>query len=173
MGAMLEDDEEEDVGLDPAFGPISAAKGDLPGVGVGGEGGSGSGVTKGGEEEEEKNKWAVMKLPETVPVSEALQLEDAGEALDVFDVDGSGTIDHWLVAADFEGRAVAVREDGRPFMSAKDEVRLKWQNQKPGMDVSGARGPPCRPRSPRASTTRCSRRRCGTPTGCRRASRAR
>ena len=30
-----------------------------------------------------------------------------------------------------EGRAVAVREDGRPFMSAKDEVRLKWQNQKP------------------------------------------
>ena len=36
-----------------------------------------------------------------------------------------------------EGRAVAVREDGRPFMSTKDEVRLKWQNQKPGMDVSG------------------------------------
>ena len=50
-----------------------------------------------------------------------------------------------------EGRAVAVREDGRPFISAKDEVRLKWQNQKPGMDVSGARGPPCRPRSPRAA----------------------
>ena len=53
MGAMLEDDEEEDVGLDPAFGPISAAKGDLPGVGVGGEGGSGSGSTKGGAGEEE------------------------------------------------------------------------------------------------------------------------
>ena len=51
-----------------------------------------------------------------------------------------------------EGRAVAEREDGRPFISAKDEVRLKWQNQKPGMDVPGARGPPCRPRSPRAST---------------------
>ena len=27
-----------------------------------------------------------------------------------------------------EGRAVAVRKDGRPFMSAKDEARLKWQN---------------------------------------------
>ena len=104
MGAMLEDDEEEDFGLDPAFGSSSAAGGDLPGVGVGGEGGSGSGGTKGGEEEEEEEEeeWAVMKLPETVPVSEALQLEDAGEALDVFDVDGSGTINHWLVAAGFK-----------------------------------------------------------------------
>jgi hypothetical protein len=34
-----------------------------------------------------------------------------------------------------EGWAVAVREDGRPLMSAKDEVRLKWQNQKPGPDT--------------------------------------
>ena len=100
---MLENDEEEDGCLDPAFGPISAAGGDLPGVGGGGEGGSGSGGTKGGEEEEEEeNKWAVMKLPEAVPVSEALRLEDAREAFDVFDVDGSGTIDHWLVAAGFE-----------------------------------------------------------------------
>ena len=49
-----------------------------------------------------------------------------------------------------EGRAVAVREDGRPFMSAKDEVRFKWQNQKPGMDVSGARGKGARGRSVRA-----------------------
>ena len=49
-----------------------------------------------------------------------------------------------------EGRAVAVREDGRPFMSAKDEVRFKWQNQKPGMDVSGARGKGARGRSLRA-----------------------
>ena len=53
MGAMLEDDKEEDGGLDPAFGPSSAAGGDLRGVGGGGEGGSGSGGTKGGEEEEE------------------------------------------------------------------------------------------------------------------------
>jgi hypothetical protein len=45
---------------------------------------------------------AVVKLPEAVPVSEALRLEDAREAFDVFDVDGSGTIDHWLVAAGFE-----------------------------------------------------------------------
>ena len=45
---------------------------------------------------------AVMKLPEAVPVSEALRLEDTREAFDVFDVDGSGTIDHWLVAAGFE-----------------------------------------------------------------------
>jgi hypothetical protein len=103
MGAMLEDDEEEDGGLDPAFGPSSAAGGDLPGVGGGGEGGSGSGGTKGGEEEEEEEEeWAVMKLPEAVPVSETLRLEDAREAFDVFDVDGSGTIDHWLVAAGFE-----------------------------------------------------------------------
>ena len=105
MGAMLEDDEEEDGGFDPAFGPSSAAGGDLPGVGGGGEGGSGSGVTKGGEEEEEEeeeDKWAVMKLPEAIPVSETLWLEDAREAFDVFDVDGSGTIDHWLVAAGFE-----------------------------------------------------------------------
>ena len=101
MGAMLEDDEEEDGGLDPAFGPSSAAGGDLPGVGGGGEGGSGSGGTKGGEEEEEE-EWAVMKLPEAVPVSEALRLEDAREAFDVFYVDGSGTVDHWLVAAGFE-----------------------------------------------------------------------
>ena len=101
MGAMLEDDEEEDGVLDPAFGPSSAAGGDLPGVGGGGEGGSGSGGTKGGEEEKEE-EWAVMKLPEAVPVSEALRLEDAREAFDVFDVDGSGTIDHWLVAAGFE-----------------------------------------------------------------------
>ena len=49
MSAMLEDDEEEDGGLDPAFWPSSAAGGDLPGVGGGGEGGSGSGGTKGGE----------------------------------------------------------------------------------------------------------------------------
>ena len=27
-----------------------------------------------------------------------------------------------------EGRSVAVREGGRPFMSAKDEMRLKWQS---------------------------------------------
>ena len=27
-----------------------------------------------------------------------------------------------------EGRAVAVREDRRPFMSTKDEMRFKWQN---------------------------------------------
>ena len=27
-----------------------------------------------------------------------------------------------------EGRAVAVREGGRPFMSTKDEMRFKWQN---------------------------------------------
>jgi len=27
-----------------------------------------------------------------------------------------------------EGMAVAVREGGRPFMSAKDEMRLKWQS---------------------------------------------
>ena len=99
---MLEDDEEEDGGLDPAFGPSSAAGGDLPGVGGGGEGGSGSGGTKGGEEEEEETERAVMELPEAVPVSETLRLEDAREAFDVFDVDGSGTIDHWLVAAGFE-----------------------------------------------------------------------
>ena len=99
MGAIVENDEEEDGGLGPAFGPSSAAGGDLPGVGVGGEGGSGSGGTKGGEEEEE-GEWAVMKLP--VPMSEALRLEDAREAFDVFDVDGSGTNGHWLVAAGFE-----------------------------------------------------------------------
>ena len=40
---------------------------------------------------------AVMKLPEAVPVSETLRLEDAREAFDVFDVDGSGTIDHPLL----------------------------------------------------------------------------
>ena len=34
-----------------------------------------------------------------------------------------------------EGWAVAVKEDGRPLMSARDEVRLKWQNQKPGPDT--------------------------------------
>ena len=100
---MLEDDEGEDGVLDPAFGPSSVSGGNLPGVGVGGEGGSGSGGTKGGEEEEEEEEeWAVMKLPEAVPVSEALRLEDAREAFDVFDVDGSGTIDHWLMAAGFE-----------------------------------------------------------------------
>ena len=49
-----------------------------------------------------------------------------------------------------EGRAVAVRENGRPLMSTKDEVRLKWQNQKPGMDVSGAHGEGARGRSARA-----------------------
>jgi len=86
--------------LDPAFGPSSAAGGVLPGVGGGGEGGSGSGGTKGGEEEEEER--AVMMMPEAVPVSEALRLEEAREAFDVFDVDGSGTVDHWLVAAGFE-----------------------------------------------------------------------
>ena len=90
MGAMLEDAEEEYGGCDPAFGPSSAAGGDLPGTGSGGEGGSGSGGTKSGEEEEEKKEWAVMKLPEAVPVSEALRLEDPREAFDVFDVDGSG-----------------------------------------------------------------------------------
>jgi len=34
-----------------------------------------------------------------------------------------------------EGWAVACKEDGRPLLSAKDEVRLKWQNQKPGPDT--------------------------------------
>jgi Mg/Co/Ni transporter MgtE len=34
-----------------------------------------------------------------------------------------------------EGWCVAVREDNRPLCSAKDEVRLKWQNQKPGPDT--------------------------------------
>ena len=43
-----------------------------------------------------------MKLPEAMSVSETLRLEDAREALGVFDVDGSGTIDHWLTVVGFE-----------------------------------------------------------------------
>ena len=46
-----------------------------------------------------------------------------------------------------EGRAVAVREDGRPFMSVKDEVRLKWHNQDRGWT---SREPAARP-APKAA----------------------
>ena len=57
------------------------------------------------KKEESEGKEKALKAGKNLErnlLKKTLWLEDAREAFDVFDVDGSGTIDHWLVAAGFD-----------------------------------------------------------------------